>query len=258
MARATEILEPRVVVIENVGPVQWDKGDVVNQTMRTLRANNYAVAGRVIDLRRVGVPQRRHRYLLIASKVQTLVPDTVLDTLAATLKHHPDRDLRWSIGDLEGISSDATFDSPSKATQTNLNRINYLFNNNKWDLPNPKRPDCHKDKEHSYVSMYGRLRWHEPAQTITTGYGSMGQGRYVHPSRPRTITPHEAARLQTFPDWFDFGKDTRRGVLAKVIGNAVPPLLMIRLGNLILPSISAKPTVSKGDSDRTRSARDVG
>jgi len=251
MARAAEILEPDIVVIENVGPVQWDKGGVVNQTKKTLREKNYEVAGRVIDLRRVGVPQRRHRYLLIASRVETFDPDTALDNLTATLGDHPDRDLRWSIGDLEEITSETTFDSPSKATPTNAKRINYLFNNEEWDLPNSRRPGCHKDKGHSYVSMYGRLRWNEPAQTITTGFGSMGQGRYVHPSRHRTITPHEAARLQTFPDSFVFGKETRRGVLAKVIGNAVPPLLMIRLGNLILPRLAEKRGVAKPNVNGT-------
>jgi DNA (cytosine-5)-methyltransferase 1 len=229
MARAAEILKPDIVIIENVGPVQWDKEDVVSQTKEALKARDYAVAGRVIDLRRVGVPQRRHRYLLIASKLASVVPDAVLNTLATLL------------------SSETTFDSSSKATKPNIRRIDYLFKKGKWDLPNPQRPKCHKDKEHSYVSMYGRLRWDEPAQTITTGFGSMGQGRYVHPSQRRTITPHEAARIQTFPDRFDFGKNTRRGVLAKVIGNAVPPLLMLRVGDLILPGIKASMTGSGPD-----------
>ena len=88
--------------------------------------------------------------------------------------------------------------------------------------------------------MYGRLRWDQPAQTITTGFGSMGQGRYVHPARRRTITPHEAARLQTFPDTFDFGDVTSRKALAKMIGNAVPPLLMATLGDSILAGLRGR------------------
>src|SRR6185312_3602501 len=114
----------------------------------------------------------------------------------------------------------------------------FLFEHGLYDLPNNQRPECHRDGNHSYRSVYGRLRWTEPAQTITTGFGSMGQGRYVHPQRRRTLTPHEAARLQTFPDWFDFGKETRRGVLAKAIGNAVPPFLTLQIGQLILPSLA--------------------
>ena len=98
--------------------------------------------------------------------------------------------------------------------------------------------------------MYGRLQWHKPAQTITTGFGSMGQGRYVHPSQHRTFTPHQGRRLQTFPDWFDFGSNGR-SALARMIGNAVPPVLgaalgarlteaLIRDGALISPSTSRR------------------
>ena len=50
----------------------------------------------------------------------------------------------------------------------------------------------------------------------------MGQGRFIHPTRPGVITPHEAARLQFFPDFFDFG-ERKRTAYAKMIGNAVPP-----------------------------------
>ncbi len=52
----------------------------------------------------------------------------------------------------------------------------------------------------------------------------MGRGRYVHPLEPRTLTPHEAARVQFFPDFFTFVSD-KRTTLQTVIGNAVPPKL---------------------------------
>jgi DNA (cytosine-5)-methyltransferase 1 len=81
--------------------------------------------------------------------------------------------------------------------------------------------------------MYGRLWWDRPAQTITSGYGSMGQGRYVHPDGYRTLTPHEAARLQFFPDWFDFGERTRTA-WADAIGNAVPMKLSYVFGVWLL------------------------
>jgi DNA (cytosine-5)-methyltransferase 1 len=53
----------------------------------------------------------------------------------------------------------------------------------------------------------------------------MGQGRYVHPHRRRTLTPHEAARLQFFPDYFEFG-ELNRTSYGRLIGNAVPPKLV--------------------------------
>ena len=86
--------------------------------------------------------------------------------------------------------------------------------------------------------MYGRLWWDQPAQTITTGFGSMGQGRYVHPTRRRTITPHEAARLQTIPDYVQLGVDEQRSAWADMIGNAVPPFLTRALGRTLLPHLT--------------------
>ena len=62
----------------------------------------------------------------------------------------------------------------------------------------------------------------------------MGQGRFVHPSRRRTLTPREAARLQFFPDFFDFTPAIGRTAWADLIGNAVPPLLTLRLGNQLV------------------------
>jgi DNA mismatch endonuclease Vsr len=126
------------------------------------------------------------------------------------------------------LRSDAAFDSASTPNADNVSRIKWLFEHRKHDLPNALRPDCHHS-EHSYVSMYGRLDWDEPAQTVTTGFGSMGQGRYVHPARRRTLTPHEAARLQMIPDFWNFGAVRKRGSLATLIGNAVPPILATAL-----------------------------
>lgn len=65
----------------------------------------------------------------------------------------------------------------------------------------------------------------------------MGQGRLVHPGLQRTLTPHEAAGLQTFPDWYDWGDETRRGRLATMIGNAVPLLLTVGIGQFRIPRI---------------------
>lgn len=238
MARAAEIALPKVVVVENVATVHLDKNGVVEATLKALEARGYRVATQVLDLRRVGVPQRRRRFLLIATIVRELDPATILSNLASLMADHPDRAVRWAIEDLRPIRGHTTYDSPSRTSQKNARRIDLLFDRNLYDLPNRYRPKCHREKDHSYISMYGRLRWASPAQTITTGFGSMGQGRYVHPKCRRTITPHEAARLQTFPDWFEFG-EAPRGILASTIGNAVPPFLMRAVGAAVIPAIVA-------------------
>jgi DNA (cytosine-5)-methyltransferase 1 len=143
------------------------------------------------------------------------------------------RTLAWAIAGLEGQDGNTLFDTASVPTSENQRRIDFLFDANVDDLPNRKRPQCHHS-DHSYVSMYGRLKWSEPAQTITSGFGSMGQGRFVHPLSRRTLTPHEAARLQFLPDFVDFGLVDTRSELATMIGNAVPPILTITLVSALI------------------------
>ena len=82
--------------------------------------------------------------------------------------------------------------------------------------------------------MYGRMFWDKPAQTLTSGFGSMGQGRYVHPKKRRLITPHEAARLQGIPDFFDFGSVSTLSALREMIANAVPPQFTATLVNRLI------------------------
>ena len=239
MARAAEVLNSEVVIIENVPPVKNAKGKVVDRATRALEAAGYEVADRVVSFLDIGVPQSRNRHTVLATKRGLDVdPREVLAGLGGA----PVRDLTWAIGDLEVVDDPAGLDVPSKVSPENAKRMDWLHGHpERFDLPNDLRPQCHQGN-HSYVSMYGRLRWDEPAQTITTGYGSMGQGRYVHPSKKRTLTPHEAARIQFFPDWFDFtagGTVTRRGTWATMIGNAVPPKLTIELGRLLIPFLAS-------------------
>lgn len=236
VARAAEVLRPAVAIVENVPAVQHDRSDVVSQTIASLEKLEYAVDARVIDLAIVGVAQRRRRYVLLASRVPEVVPGAELDRLTEDWGDHHPRTIGWAIGDLEDAAPVSTVDQPARRSAANERRISFLFEHDLYDLPDAERPPCHRDFDHSYKSVYGRLRWNMPAQTITTGFGSMGQGRYVHPSRRRTLTPHEAARLQAFPDWFDWGTD-QRTALSTMIGNAVPPFLTMALGAAVLRAL---------------------
>jgi DNA (cytosine-5)-methyltransferase 1 len=243
MGRAAEILRPSVIMIENVPAVQHAKQGVVAEVESHLESKGYQVASLVLDVSRLGVPQKRKRHVLLAIAEAIAVNPA---QLLSEVGHPPTfRDVKWAIGDLEHIVPDAEFDQRSKASKVNQDRMNWFFEDadNRYDLPDELRPPCHKDKSHSYKSMYGRLYWDIPAQTITTGFTSMGQGRYVHPSHPRTITPHEAARLQGFPDFFDFtveGK-AQRTAWSKLIGNAVPPQLSTAVLQPIIRAMTLGP-----------------
>lgn len=221
MARFAELFRPEHVVIENVVGVNHDKTDekAFASTWRFLREDlGYFVDGDIVYSHTVGVPQRRPRMLLVASRgVPVKVRGIVKRYRTAT------RDFMWACADLMDRAPVTAFDRPSTPTGITAKRIAFLHDNGRYDLPDDLRPACHRNG-HTYPSVYGRLYPDRPAPTITTGFMTMGQGRFVHPELRRTLTPHEGARLQGFPDWFDFGERSRQDYLT-LIGNAVPPKL---------------------------------
>jgi DNA (cytosine-5)-methyltransferase 1 len=75
------------------------------------------------------------------------------------------------------------------------------------------RQDC--------TTLYYRLSWAKPSYTITCYFTNVSSGPFVHPSANRSLTPREAARLQSFPDRYRFVEKQ----VQRQIGNAVPPLL---------------------------------
>ena len=224
VARAAEVLCPKSVVIENVPAVLHDKGDVVSTTRRRLEKMGYHVSAGVVQLANFGVPQNRKRHILVATQTGKFELSQLDNDI------QPQQSLGNYLSGLEqSANTNGLMTTPARMTPRNIDRVRYLFKNELHDLPNEERPPCHRDKKHAYVSMYGRMYWNKPAQTLTSGFGSMGQGRYVHPTRQRLVTPHEAARLQGIPDFFDFSSVTTLSALREMIANAVPPQFVATL-----------------------------
>lgn len=249
MARAAAVLRPEAVMIENVPAVQHDTGRAVDVTRVELQRLGYTVAAAVVHLDQLGVAQTRKRHVMIAALGGVAGPDDVLGALTAPAAP-TSVNLAWAIGDLTAIREPTGYDTPPRASPLNRQRMQYLLDSGEYDLPNDQRPPCHQDDTHSYRSMYGRLRWERPAQTVTSGFGSIGQGRYMHPDLPRALTAHEAARLQGFPDYFRFGKVARRGDLATIIGNAVPPPLSRAVVAALLADLPVGETAAPRPSAR--------
>jgi DNA (cytosine-5)-methyltransferase 1 len=237
VVRFVEVFRPRSVLIENVPQVRAGVSPYLDETLSKLRALGYHVDSGVLDLARLGVPQHRKRHVVLAS----LLSLVEVASLAAGDATRP-RSLAWAIEDLADEPSANLLTGRPKLSEENGRRIQHLFDNGLYNLPNHLRPRCHRDERHSYVSMYGRLRWDAPAQTITGGFNSPGQGRFVHPDRPRTLTAHEAARLQMFPDSFDFSAAKSRQSLARMIGNAVPmKLSYLAVSRWLAATVASEP-----------------
>jgi len=213
-------IRAKAVLIENVRTVTVSHGDVVGMARELLGAEGYTVTEDIVRADRLGWPQTRERFFMTAIR-----KDVVRGPLPAIKVRDP-RSVMWAIGDLMELTGGVKpFDTAPVPSDENRKRIHWLFDNGLHDLPNSERPDCHKDGT-TYTAVYGRMHHDRPAPTITTGIGTPGQGRFIHPLRRRLVTPHEAARIQGFPDGYGFlepGVAAKRKDIAKWIGDAVPP-----------------------------------
>ncbi|SFJ14815.1 DNA (cytosine-5)-methyltransferase 1 [Phyllobacterium sp. CL33Tsu] len=230
-------LGAKMIVIENVPTVQNSHSAVVATAEGLLKSSGYGVSMAVLKADDLGAAQRRTRHFLIGVLGRSIEED-YLSKVAISLAA-PAMPLSWAIGDLLDKDGRDVIDTAPTPTAINIARIDYLFDNDLFDLPDDQRPDCHKNGT-TYTAVYGRMHWNRPTQTITTGFGTPGQGRYIHPLRRRVITPHEAARIQGFPDWFDFAPDqmcVKRKNLAKWIGDAVHPILGYAVGLSVLTAL---------------------
>jgi DNA (cytosine-5)-methyltransferase 1 len=215
-------LNASMVVIENVPAVVHDRQQVVSTTTRLLRDAGYEVTAGRFMADRMGWPQTRQRFFLLARKLHTPLDPKLVQGM---LEEPKPRSLWWALEDLEDAPVDGLMTLAVDWSEENQRRIQWLFENDAHDLPPSERPECHQEGT-TYNAVYGRLYKDRPAPTITSGFMTPGRGRFIHPTRLRTLTPREAARLQGFPDTYRFHPDERnpssKMQLAKWIGDAVP------------------------------------
>jgi len=232
-------LDVPVVIIENVPNVVNDKQGVVSSAHQLLRAAGYHVTAATLAADKLGWPQTRKRYFMVATKDSYPIE---LPWLKARLARDA-APVEWAIGDLEDtLDPDDVMLGQPEFSPENRERIDYLFQSGEHDLPLEIRPECHRDGT-TYKAVYGRMIPGTPAPTITTGFVTPGRGRFIHPTRPRVLTPREAARIQGFPDWFQFvpagGGQPSRAMVAKWIGDAVPSVLGFTAALAAAPTLMA-------------------
>jgi len=236
-------LKPEIVSMENVPELaNGDKYPVFNDFLGTLQALDYHVTYKVVDASRYGVPQRRRRLVLLASRLGpiSLVRETHDEKSAATVKQSIKSLPRLKHG---GVSLSDPLHRASRLSDTNQRRIAATPRNggSATSWKKSLMPKCYRKKSgKSYmVTVYGRMRWNDPAPTITTQCTTLGTGRFGHPSQNRAISLREAALLQSFPRDYKFAEDGQISMrhLAKHIGNAVPVLLGCAIGRSIKKNI---------------------
>lgn len=209
------------LIIENVRNIHHAKEDVVGITKRILETHGYNVQDVILNAADFGVAQSRVRHFLVASTNRVPPLSLMADTFSNQQISFDD-----ACGGLAALPESGILEANGQLSKDNLDRVNFLHDNDLYDLPHEERPVCHQD-DHTYPSVYGRIRGNVPMQTVTTGFSSPGRGRYIHPYEKRVVNIREAGRIQGFPDWYwqpalDLG--FKRAYYNKVIGDAVPSL----------------------------------
>lgn len=259
-------VKPKVFVMENVkGMMTMQGGQIFEEILRLFSDssatddNPYNLFYKVIRASDFGVPQKRERLIIVG----TTIPDVPFDLLWESTKKEiglimpaffESTTVRDAIGNLPPVTADGVINNPKPVTEyqrylscnasiitnhtksnhseTAIRRMHQIGNGQNFTELNEKINSVHS-------GSYGRLSWDEPAATITTRFDTPAGGRFIHPEEDRTLSPREAARIQSFPDSFVFS-GTRREI-SRQIGNAVPPKVSYFLAKYIEKILEYEP-----------------
>ncbi|MDD5586646.1 MAG: DNA cytosine methyltransferase [Alphaproteobacteria bacterium] len=274
--RIVKGIQPKWVVMENVtGIMSICGGQPVESIKQGLAELGYHVETRILKAEEYGVPQERRRIFFIGNRIGKPIfwpkPDhgiglnscvTVWDAISdlPILKNGADAGEAFYPGPpksgyqkmLRKGSKNITNHSAPRLSSINLERMKYIPQGGSWrDIPIALLPaGMKKAKRSDHTKRYGRLCKRGLSSTVLTKC-DIHWGAYIHPTQDRALTVREAARLQSFPDWFEFqGPKTEQYVQ---VGNAVPPLLGRRVAEAIISAIKYGKTTSaikqKHDND---------
>jgi len=217
--RIVEIVRPKTIMLENVPGLAKDWR--LSSLKEKLAKLGYIIDddfAQIKDAANFGVPQRRKRLLVKASRL-----GSISKTEALEYKNT----VRYAIGGLPlpENSSDTLHNLTSNRSEKVKKIISLVPKDggSRSDIPKEYWLECHKRNETSYRDVYGRMSWDDVSPTITGGCHNPSKGRFIHPDQDRAITLREAALLQTFPMDYIFSMNRGKDSVALMIGNALPP-----------------------------------
>ena len=251
-----KVVRPKMFIIENVkGILTLKNGEIFNEIVKVFTDPNnfdgqaYKIQYKLLKAKEFGIPQARERVIIIGSLI-----DFDLESALENAKHT----IKQEFIDFFDKTTvmDAISNLPLPTSDGIVNIAEYKNNYQKF-LSNDGITYNHTPQNHSakavermskikidenftvlneniksvHSGSYGRLNPEGIAPTITTRFDTPSGGKFIHPFENRTLTPREAARIQSFPDSFEF--IGTKSNICKQIGNAVPPKLAYVLAIMV-------------------------
>lgn len=244
------IVKPKIFILENVkGILTMNKGEIIKEIIKSFSnpaffdGDKYFISHRVVKTSDFGIPQKRERVVIIGTLNKEIdiaghfnlakemiteqepcffEPTTIWDAISNLEPpsengqvHNKEPETRYQAYLTSGESTIYNHIS-TKHSKKAVERMGKISNGKNWTSLNETINSVHS-------GSYGRMNKADAAATITTRFDTPSGGNFIHPTQNRTITPREAARIQSFSDSFVFhGTKTS---ICKQIGNAVPPKL---------------------------------
>jgi DNA (cytosine-5)-methyltransferase 1 len=251
-----ERLRPAAMMLENVPDMALgDEVAIARAMTQRLEKSGYDVQMRLVDSWRLGVPQHRQRFILIAMRDGqkfTWPPEQKKITLREAIGDLPL--LRGGQGRAE-MPAGRAFSAFQRLARAEMNGKSVVFDH----VTRPVRADdreafrmmkpgtlygdlpkhLRRYRDDIFDDKYNRLSWDNVSRSITAHIAKDGYW-YIHPSESRTLTVREAARIQTFPDNFRFAGNRTHAF--RQIGNAVPVALAAAIGRQIARALRGAAT----------------
>jgi DNA (cytosine-5)-methyltransferase 1 len=220
-SRIINEIKPKGFLFENVSGLKTiHGGELYKELIDTLSfEGKYTVFPFEFDVVEYGVPQFRSRVIIIGTLNGTSISKPVpthskLGDLLYNSK--PYNTVKQAIGDM-----------PQPGLKSGI--LNHIGREHSQRIVDRYRALSFGERDS--MTRINKLHPAKPSYTIIVGSDKGGGKGHVHPFQPREVTPRESARLQTFPDWWEFSGSGRNVI--RQVGNAVPPVFAAQLANHI-------------------------